>query len=162
MMKPKFNPKTSTTPLPDGIVAYDLEYPKVKHTTDGKVKNPNEQTDYKLGDGGRLTFYETAGFGWCLATLNISSSRRGNRTTDRTYAARVKDGASVRVGAGPHVTRTITVYIREGRKAALQKYIDMFTAGQVEANTIRDRISSRRAEGALRRGRGENSWYWNT
>ena len=159
-MMSKFDPKTSTTPLPAGIVADDMTPPKLQYTKDYKIKNPSEQVDHEVGDYGQLIFYETAGFGWCLATLNISTSRRGNRTTDRTYAIRVNDGASVRVGAGPHVTRTITVYLRKGRLEALKKYIDMYTAGQVAANIIRDRISSRRAEGAERRANNEHSWRW--
>ena len=156
----KFNPKTSTTPLPAGIVTNDTMPPKLQYTKNYKIKNPSEQVDYEVGDHGQLTFYETAGFGWCLATLSISSSRRGTRTTDRTYAVRVSDGASVRVGAGPHVTRTITVYLRKSRLEALKKYIDMYAAGQVAANTIRDRISSRRAEGAEHRANSEHSWRW--
>jgi hypothetical protein len=152
MTNSKFNPKTSTSPLPEGIKESDLKYPSYK-SKDRMVAD--------AGNYGSLTFYETSAFGWCLATLKISSSRRGQRTTDRTYAVRVSDGAQVRVGAGPHVTRTITVYVRESRKVALKKYIEMFQQGQVDANTTRDRISSRRAEGALRRGRGESYWRWN-
>lgn len=156
----KFNPKTSTSPLPEGIIEADLTYPKTEYTKAGKFSKKNDKMVWEAGDEGSLTFYETAAFGWCLATLSISKSRSHGRTTDRTYAARVSDGASVRVGAGPHVTRTIKVYLRESRMKALQKYIEMFQQGQVAANTIRDRVSSRRAEGAFRRGRGESSWRW--
>jgi len=133
--------------LPPGVMPEDLKYP----------------TDYldcdrNAGDHGQLTFYNTVGFGWCIATLLINRSRRG--TSDRTYAVRVSDGAGVRIGVGPHVKSTVTVILRKSRIAALQKYIDLYNAGAIKANTTRDRISSRRAEGVERRARGEYSWRW--
>jgi hypothetical protein len=146
----KFDPRKSKTPLPDGIRETDLKYPSWKS---------KDKVARDVGDYGSLTFYETAGFGWCLATLSISRARR-SFTTDRTYAVRVSDGKTVRVGAGPHVTRTIQVYVRESRRKALQKYTDLHQQGSVSANTIRDRISSRRAEGAEMRAEGRRSWRW--
>lgn len=155
----KFDPKTSDTPLPEGITRKDLEYPKVKRDKKFRVLNPAEELVRDAGEYGQLTFYETAGFGWCLATLGIARARSPGKT-DRTYAVRVSDGGSVRIGAGPHVTRTIKVYVRRGRLTALKKYVEMFQSGQVQANSIRDRISSRRAEGALMRAQGRSYWRW--
>jgi hypothetical protein len=109
--------------------------------------------DYSAGDGGHLTFHNTAAFGWCIATLHISNAKRSG-LADRTYAIRVSDGGTVRIGAGPHVTQTITVYLRKGRSAAVQKYLDLYNTGVNKSNAVRDRISTRRAQGAEHRALG--------
>jgi hypothetical protein len=132
--------------LPPGILMSDLKYPE----PDNRV--------YDAGDHGQLTFYNTQGFGWCIATLLISRSTRG--TSDRTYAIRVSDGAGVRIGLGPHVTDTVSIYLRKDRMEALKKYVDLYQQGAIKANTTRDRISSRRAEGVERRAAGQRSWTW--
>lgn len=125
--------------LPPGVLAGDLKWPK--------YDEKNRRLD-------SLTFLNVTNFGWCLATLAIGGG-------GRTYAARVSDGAVVRVGKGPHVLRTIEVHVTEKRaKAGLQKYLDLKVKSLSDAGVIRDRISSRRAEGQLRRGRGELSWRW--
>ena len=142
--------KKSLMELPPGIIVDDTKYPE----------HPDKAL-HDAGDYGSLTFYKTTAFGWCLATLKIASASRRNRNqTDRTYAVRVEDGQPVRVGAGPHVTQTITIYLRESRKEELKRYIEMFTSGMDRANTIRDRISSRRAQGAEERALGNHSWRW--
>jgi hypothetical protein len=137
--------------LPEGVEVKDTIYPKW---------NSKDRIVQEAGDSGRLSFYLTTGFGWCVATLLISNTRKPNGFA-RTYAVRCSDGAQVRIGKGPHVTKEITVYIRKSRVKALQKYIDMFSKGQVEANEVRDRISSRRAQGVLNRANGLHSWRWN-
>lgn len=143
--------KTVTAPtFPEGVTVKDTEYPK----WDSKDKAVRE-----LGDYGQITMHLTTAFGWCVATLPISKARRAG-LTDRTYGVRVSDGAGVRVGAGPHVTKTITVYLRKSRVKVLQKYIDLFQKGLIQANETRDRISSRRAEGVQRRAEGAFSWRW--
>jgi hypothetical protein len=144
--------------LPAGITPEDCTYPKLKYSDDEKftLLNPEEQTDYNLGNGGILTFHNTEGFGWCLATLPIGGSRGTN--VDRTYGIRVSDGNLVRVGAGPHVTDTITVYLRKGRLNDLQKYVDMYNTGMSNANTARDHISTRRAQGSMYRAMRRSLW----
>lgn len=132
--------KPLDTSLPPDVIESDLKYP-----SKGYVET--------------LTFHQTQGFGWCIATLHIRKARRAGQT-DRTYAIRVSDGAPVRIGLGPHVTQTVYVYVTEKRLPKLQKYIDLLQKGQIDANTIRDRISSRRAEGAVRRAQGQRSWRW--
>ena len=134
--------------LPPGITLEDTQYPS------------HEDREYEAGDHGQLTFYNTTGFGWCIATLLISRSNRGS--SDRTYAIRTYDGVSVRIGVGPHVKGTVTVYIRKSRREALNNYINLYTQGAIRANTTRDRISSRRAEGVERRAAGQRSWRWDT
>lgn len=141
--------KTIETNLPTGVIQKDLEYPKY---------NSKDRLMSDIGEYGTLTFYETKRFGWCITTLGISRGKMGRAA--RSYAVRVSDGSPVRIGNGPHVTRVVKVYVRTSRVKALQKYVDLYNKGAEDASTIRDRISSRRAEGALRRARGERSWYW--
>ncbi len=139
--------------LPLGILASDCKYPDY---------NPLKATpaDYaRIRIVHTITLYDTTAFGWCVATLDISHSRRA--ATARTYAARASDGATVRVGAGPHVKRTVTVYVRQERLAALAKLVELYQTGAEKANAVRDRISSRRAQGAEMRAQGRSSWRWN-
>jgi hypothetical protein len=92
-------------------------------------------------------------FGWVVPTLVIRQpGRRSSLSAQapRTYATTL-DGKPCRVGLGPHVEARVTVYVREGRKAALQRYVDLQRSGAVQAHEIRDRISTRRAQSALRR-----------
>jgi hypothetical protein len=140
------------TALPPGITAADLKFPSYEDRAD----RLDDQ-----GDHGQLTFYNTTGFGWCIATLLINrASSRSRHQSARTYAVRVSDGAGVRIGTGPHVLNTVTVYLRKSRLAVLQKYIDLYQKGAIQANTTRDRISSRRAEGIQKRAAGYHSWSW--
>jgi hypothetical protein len=122
-----------TEKLPDGILESDLKY-------------PDYQKD-RLADYFEL--WNVTGLGWVIPTLLIKHSRRADRS-DRTYATTL-DGKACRVGLGPHVLRRVTVYVAESRKAALQKYLDIKLEGQKTSNQIRDRISTRRAQTALRR-----------
>jgi hypothetical protein len=140
--------------LPPDVIASDLVYPKFSMRP-----KKADKIDYALGEHGSLKFHLTEGFGWVIATLPISSARRAD-VPDRTYGIRISDGSSVRVGAGPHVTRTITVYLKAGRLKVLQKYLDLYMTGMGKANTIRDRISSRRAQGVEMRAAGRHSWRW--
>jgi len=119
--------------LPDGVIAADTKYPKSW-----------EDLVREAGDHGRLDFLKTTRFGWCIATLPID--RRG-----RTYGINVSDGGIVTMGAGPHVIIQTTVYITKKRLPVLQKYVDLYKKGLESANTIRDRISSRRSQTVLRR-----------
>lgn len=140
----------AAAPLPMGLTDEDLRYPA------------SEDHDYAAGDHGQLTLYEVTdarrGATWVIATLGISKSRRGH--ADRTYGIRVDTQTICRVGNGPHVTRTLTVYPRKSRAKVLAPILELYTKGCGEAGLIRDRIGSRRAEGQLRRARGERSWAW--
>ena len=147
--------------LPPNVLESDTKYPSVKWNASPRCTSPIPRVEDRVVE--TLTFYKTTAFGWCIATLHISNpSRRATNQTARTYAVRCADGKGVRIGAGPHVTATLTVYVKSSRLPALQKYIDQYKAGQIQANEIRDRISSRRAEGAYRRGQGQRSWRWDT
>lgn len=100
--------------------------------------------------------YLVQGFGWCITTLLIKNAswrgRSAGASTARFYAVRIDSGQVVRIGHGPHVTATADISVKKSRVAALQKYVDMKRKGLADASMIRDRISSRRAQGALRRG----------
>ena len=132
----------ATVDLPPGVTAKDTVCPTWK-SKDRLVRD--------AGDYGRLTFYKTRGFGWVLATLRIRRGRGGY--TDRTYGVIVSTGKQCRVGCGPHVERELTVYVRGSRANALAKYLVMYAGGVADSNQIRDRISTRRAQGALYRSR---------
>lgn len=106
-----------------------------------------------------LLFYHVTGMGWVLTTLQISRAR-GRQATDRYYGIRCDNEQVVRVGKGPHVTKEVTVYLSPVNFERLKKYIVLFQKGAGRAGTIRDRISSRRAEGQERRANGERSWLW--
>jgi hypothetical protein len=128
--------------LPQGILVADLQYPRRGQHAD-KVRW--EDRSFEL--------WYVPSFGWCIPTLQIRGvSRRSTQTTPRTYAVTVNEGKVVRIGLGPHVTLRHTVHVRKNRVAALKRYIELRNGGAVKANTIRDQISSRRAQTILRRG----------
>jgi len=136
----------ATTDLPRGVKASDLKSPKI-----GDLAS-------EVGDWGVLTFYKTQGLGWVIATLKIGGGRNGR--DDRTYGVIVETGKQCRVGNGPHVLATVRVYVRQSRVEALKRYIDLYGQGVADSNQIRDRISTRRAQGQLHRAQGRTSWYW--
>ncbi len=104
-------------------------------------------------------------FGWVIPTLLISSGstrrrvRAGMASADRTYAATLH-GRVVRVGLGPHVKAQIVVFVRKSRLAVLRRFLLARASGAEQANVVRDRISSRRAEGQVNRDKGLTSWRW--
>jgi hypothetical protein len=134
--------------LPPGVVPADTQYPD----------SSTDRVNHQVGDSGCITFYECERIGWVVATLGIrSGARRGK--ADRTYAVNL-EGRVCRVGMGPHVKSTVRVWVRSSRVAALQKYIDLHRQGLSQAGQVRDRISSRRAEGQIMRAEGRSSWRW--
>jgi hypothetical protein len=139
----------TTDILPPGVKLSDLAYPRHHYDV------PLEQRDTVTHT---LTLDYVESFGWCVRTLHIRNPGRRARAgaTERTYASRVSDGRPVRIGIGPHVKRTIHVYVRRSRLDALKRLVDLHEQGAVDANTIRDRISSRRAQSALRR---RDTWF---
>jgi hypothetical protein len=139
--------------LPNGIKESDLKSPSYKS---------KDKIAWEVADHGTLTLYECKGFGWVIVTLLIGSG--GSRLrgyAPRYYGVRVSDGAAVRVGKGPHVSRTLRVYIRQSRVKALDHFIQLYNSGMTSAHTTRDRISSRRYQGQIERAAGRHSWQWN-
>jgi hypothetical protein len=108
---------------------------------------------------GHLLFYNVKTFGWVLTTLKISGARR-NQTADRYYSIIVKDEKLCRVGNGPHVTQIVRVLIKQKNVKRLAKYFELWKKGATDANTVRDRISTRRAQGQIHRQLGHIRWDW--
>jgi len=131
--------------LPAGITADDLKSASWAQCQDV----PYDQRSFEL--------WYTTGFGWCIPTLFIGKGQRGS--PDRTYAITL-DNKPVRIGRGPHVLKTVIVYVRSKRLPALQKFLDLRQEGAAKAGTIRDRISSRRAQGQVERAAGRSHWRW--
>jgi hypothetical protein len=52
------------------------------------------------------------------------------------------------------------VYLRTSRLEALKPLIDQYVEGMKRANSIRDRRSSRIAQGQEMRAQGRRSWTW--
>lgn len=128
--------------LPAGIKETDLTY--------------SWRSKDKLVD--RFDMYYTERFGWVIPTLFIRKTRRADRA-DRTYATTL-DGKQCTVGLGPHVLRQVSVYVTEKRSKALQPFLDLKQKGAVDSNSIRDRISTRRAQTVLRRATmGGGDWW---
>lgn len=134
--------------LPSGIIESDVNYPM------GKGKDVGA---HDLGNYGVLTLYYTEVMGWCVTTLPIGGKR--NQYPDRTYAITLKDKKQVRIGGGPHVLRTVTIYLRKGNEAHAA-LADVYHEGMGGSGKIRDRISSRRAQGQEMRAQGRRSWRW--
>src|SRR5262245_9036154 len=102
--------------LPMGVIAKDLEWPSYKS---------KDRLASDVGDHGAITLYEVKGYGWVIVTLLIGS-RGLVASTNRYYGIRVADGAHVRVGKGPHVTRVIQIKVRESRRKALDKFVQLY------------------------------------
>jgi len=118
--------------LPSNVIEHDLKRPAWETTRDWDM--PYEARQFEL--------WAVTGFGWCIPTLDIGRHR--GASTRRTYAVRVRDGQTVRIGAGPHVTRTVVVYLSPKTAARLQPFLDLRAKGQGDAGLTRDRISLRR------------------
>jgi hypothetical protein len=142
--------------LPADIKALDLKRPGFEDADKlARIKTGEESWQYELAT---FEMWYTEQMGWCIPTLLIAKASRAS-TTDRTYATTL-DGKQVRIGKGPHVKRVVTVYVRESRLKELQHYLDLQRAGAEVSNQIRDRISSRRAQGQVERQKGKSSWRW--
>jgi hypothetical protein len=137
-MKTKLNNGTSVE-LPTMILASDLK------RASWALMMPYPDDSFEV--------WYTERFGWCIPTLRIGGHRRG-LATERTYGVAVKDGGVVTMGRGPHVQAVVTVYVRKSRLRALQALLSLRDKGAGDAGAIRDRISTRRARGVLRR----SSW----
>lgn len=141
--------KTTSQTLPNHVQKSDTVAPK----WDSKEGLPFSEAIAVGLDDNRLRFYRTAANGWILLVLRISnaSKRQAPGTSDRYYGIGVNDSKIYTVGRGPHVLEELTVHLTKSNVERLRPLIDLFIKGNTDANTIRDRISSRRAQGALRR-----------
>jgi hypothetical protein len=141
----------------------------VKKGTKMKLPKPLKSSDIKWSskrkhvEGLPYSFemYLVNGEEWHIATLAIGGSSRRNTHAQRTYSITL-EGKICRVGKGPHVTNTIQIYVGSDNAKRLKPLLDLLKEGEVKAHSIRDRISSRRAEGQLHREAGQSSWRWGT
>jgi hypothetical protein len=142
--------------LPAPLQKGDTVYP-----TDANRLGWEERKALGLEDLHSLRLYEAKGCGWVICTLHISNPRRGSANqTERTYAIGLKDEKVYTVGRGPHVLREVEVYIRKDNLERLKPLIDLHRKGMEMAGGIRDRISSRRAQGQIHRAAGRDRWSW--
>lgn len=153
-------PVKQTVALPQGVLPSDLRYPSYKDEGDARLVEDYARSQFELW----LVATREGATEWFIPTLRIANaSRRSPGTTARTYATRVKDGAGgYRIGRGPHVRSVVTVYVRRGSARRLEPFLAMRDKGEETANQIRDRISSRRAQGSLMRAQGRTSWRWDS
>jgi hypothetical protein len=154
--------KTNSIALPTPVIESDLARPKDYKLQATEHWDAPHYTTY----GGPIQFelWYTERFGWCIPTLEIRglSARLRSRgaQTRRTYGISIKDGQLVRMGIGPHVKATHTVYVKKSRLEALRPLLDLMVEGSGKAGDCRDRISTRRANTMLRRSPlGGGAWW---
>ncbi len=153
----KANDGKTKIALPDGITTADL----LRRDYENPIERAPEGLPYEDHD---LELWYTPRFGWCIPTLDISNSRRG--MPRRTYGVAIggtrdgKRGAVVTMGNGPHVLATVRVYVRKCNVARVTPFLELRREGQGSAGSIRDRISTRRAQGQVHRALGHTSWRW--
>jgi hypothetical protein len=144
--------------LPPDVIPSDLAFAEDDRLSWDERKELPEGCQYEL------TFYQVKGRkvnDWVLITLLIgkATGRRAG-AADRSYAIQVSDEKVCRVGFGPHVLKTVTVRFKKSNLKRLQRYVDLWLKGMESAGSIRDRISTRRAQGQLYRAQGRTSWMW--
>lgn len=164
----KTSEKAQSTDLPADVTADDLKTAPYDYDQPEEVVKKNIEVrralSKRLADAGAedlayglLQFYKTDGFGWVLTTLKISNGKRGR--DDRYYAVTMR-GEVCRVGNGPHVKQVVNVYLKPDNADRLWKYVELWLKGAASAGGIRDRISSRRAQGQEMRAQGRSFWTW--
>jgi hypothetical protein len=145
--------KKATAPkldLPPDVKEADTKWPSYKENSKPWRVGENANLPYSL------TFYKIKGrtsADWVICTLHISnpSRRQQGAVPARTYSIGIEDSKVYTVGRGPHVIAEVTVYLTADNIDRLRKYCDLYTQGMADASIIRDRISTRRAQGTLRR-----------
>lgn len=135
----------TTTKLPFNLTPSDCEFPRPK-------KFPASEAWYQENRVIKnITLYRTERFGWVVCTLHIRNAGRARAGSPARSYGISERGEICTVGLGPHVLETLEVRIRANRAEALKGLIALHAKGEVDANSIRDRISSRRAQTSLRR-----------
>jgi hypothetical protein len=140
--------------LPSYIKPSDLIRPK------WDSNKPGDSLYRDSGDESLPSYLEfellyTERFGWVVTTLLIARAGRRDPagTTDRSYAISLAEGDQCRVGRGPHVKATATLYGRKSERERLAPFFKRYVEGLTGAGDTRDRISTRRMQSA-RRGYG--------
>lgn len=151
--------KVAKADLPPDVTVADTVYPKY----DAKNRIPYSELAALGLDtcGTELTFYQVKGSrvnSWVLTTLLIGGA--GKRGTTARYYGITVEGSVCRVGKGPHVVQEVKVHLNKDNYPRLKKYVELYIKGLSDAGLIRDRISTRRAQGQIHRANGERSWRW--
>lgn len=142
------NPTPST--LPACVEPADLKYPTTGYLSYEAQKALGLDTE-------AITLYRTKS-GWNVCCLLIRG--KGRQATDRYYARGLSDQKLWTLGRGPHVLEEITVHVSAANAERLKPVIEAYVKGLGEAQAVRDRIGSRRAQGQLHREAGHTSWRW--
>ncbi len=150
MKKPKLN-------LPKDIEAKDLTYPNLKERLTKAQRKKLEALGFDYYETS-FELWETESNEFFIPTLEISGARRGG--SRRTYAVGIADGKTYRIGKGPHVKAQHTVHLKKANFKRLLRFMVLKIGGSSAANQVRDRISSRRAQGQINRANGLTSWRW--
>jgi len=129
--------------LPKGVKPEDLVENWEDRPTDAQTNLVDLRHITPDGYGNSFRMYLVKDWGWCIPTLLISNARHKSGFTDRSYAVRVKDGRTVRVGKGPHVEKEVYVHIKKSNFSRLKPIFKLMQSGAVDANQTRDRISTR-------------------
>ncbi len=155
--------KKAATPkreLPPNVTEADLAYPASGHHLPYE-RQKELGLDYSIGWTGRLLFYRVPNGRkapeWVLTTLLIGKAKN---TPDRYYGIGLADSKVYTVGKGPHVTEEVEVIVSADNVERLMPLIELWRKGMADASSIRDRISSRRAQGQAHRAAGRSSWTW--
>ena len=135
---------------PPDVIAADTQWPRENGPYSWYRDNnvPHELVFYKV-QGTRIKD------SWVIVTLPIDNK-------GRAYVIQVESGNTGRAGRGPHVKAEVRVYLSPANLPRLQKYVDLWRKGMAEAGAVRDRISSRRAQGQIERMKGRTTWRWDS
>jgi hypothetical protein len=150
------------SPLPPGVERADTGYSTGGKTGEGLSYDflKEQGVGYDTGFPGYVELYLCSnlskGTQWVVTTLPISG---GN--PPRTYGIGVDDGKVYTVGRGPHVKAVVQLWVRKGNWDRVKKYVELWKKGMADAGAIRDRISSRRSQGILRRSSNPLNTPWN-
>lgn len=147
-------------PLPAGLLPADIADPGYDSRVQDETLGKAIQGHWSSGTD-RFEVWYTERFGWVVPTLVIRDvpGYRARRqvpdgTVRRSYAVVLRDGSLVRCGMGPHVLKSLTVYLRKGSVKRLRPIIARIHDGAVKASVARDELSTRRMTGRRRWGGG--------
>jgi hypothetical protein len=141
---------TKTAALPLGLLKSDLEYPTMGDNLPWDQCRPERTYTLHL-----VKETSTGKTQWHIATLHISNAPKGRRaaahSNSRTYSIGVDTQTTYCIGIGPHILKTVEVYLKKSNVDRMGKLTDLYTKGLEAASMIRDRRSTRAANTAARR-----------
>lgn len=134
--------------LPKGVLKSDLKY-------DGeRITKAQWEKLRELGmENTQIPLWFQQNGGCFIPTLPISHGGL------RSYAIALSDKKIWSLTRNQSIAAQY-VYIRKGNFKRLIPLMETFAKGMADSQKIRDRISSRRAQGQLNRAAGLTSWRW--